>query len=65
MSHTMKVWEVMDKRIRGKTSVGEKQFGLLLAKETTDVVFVLRQMMEKFKCRRNFHNIHKTEEGIQ
>ena len=50
MSHTMKLWErIMDLRIREETSIGEEQFGFMPGKGTTDAVFILRQIMEKHR----------------
>ena len=50
MSHSMKLWErIIDERIREETSVGEEQFGFMPGRGTTDAMFALRQVMEKYR----------------
>ncbi|XP_047476415.1 uncharacterized protein LOC125030422 [Penaeus chinensis] len=47
--HTMKLFErVLDARIREGTDVSEQQFGFMPGKGTTDVIFIFRQLMEKY-----------------
>lgn len=49
MSHTMKICEKMiDKRLRSETIVSEKQFGFMPGRGTTDAIFALRQLVEKY-----------------
>ena len=49
MSHTMKIWErVIESRIRNETEIGEQQFGFMPGRGTTDAIFAVRQMMEKY-----------------
>ena len=49
----MKVWErVVEGRLRRQTEVSEIQFGFVPGKSTTDPIFLLRQVMEKFRRRR-------------
>lgn len=53
MSHTMKVYErVMDKRLRECTEITEAQFGFMPGRSTTDAIFALRQLMEKYREKR-------------
>ena len=48
--HTMKIWErIIDRRLREETSIGEEQFGFMLGRGTTDVIFAARQVMEKHR----------------
>ena len=50
MSHTMKIWErVIEARIRKEVKISEQQFGFMPGKSTTDAIFVLRTIMEKYR----------------
>ena len=52
MSHTLKIWErIIGKRLREETKIGEEQFGFMPGRRTTDAIFALRQMMEKYRER--------------
>lgn len=47
MSHMMKLWErIIEKRIRGETTMGEEQFGFRPRRSATDAIFVLGQLLE-------------------
>ena len=49
MSHTMKIYErIVERRVRGETLVGDEQFGFMPGRSTTDVIFGLRQLLEKY-----------------
>ena len=50
MSHTMKLWErqVINSRIRHEETIGEQQFGLMPGRSTTDAIFCLRMLIEKW-----------------
>ena len=53
MSHTLKLWErVIDARLRKQTDVSGIQFGFMAGRSTTEPIFMLRQVMEKFRKRR-------------
>jgi len=53
LSQTMKVWEkVIDARLRRITGIGKNQFGFVPGRSTTHPVFMVRQMMEKYRRRR-------------
>jgi len=53
LSQTMKVWEsVVESRLRRDTEVSGIQFGFMPGKSTTEPIFLLRQMMEKFRRKR-------------
>ena len=59
MSHTMKIWErIIDRRIRSEVEICDQQFGFVAGKSTTDAIFALRRMIEKY-CEkgRNLHCI--------
>ena len=50
MPHTMKIYErVIEARIRDETNVSEEQFGFMPGRGTTDAIFILRQVMEKYR----------------
>ena len=49
MSHTMKLWErVMGSRIRKEVTIAKQQFGFMPVRNTTDAIFCLRMLMEKW-----------------
>ena len=50
MSHIMEIREkIIVGWIRGKTSIGAEQFGIMLGRSTMDTVFSLRVIMEKYR----------------
>ncbi|KAK3548127.1 hypothetical protein QTP70_004864 [Hemibagrus guttatus] len=50
MSHTMKLWErVAEARLRKVVEVCEQQYGFMPRKSTTDAIFALRILMEKYR----------------
>ncbi|KAK3524718.1 hypothetical protein QTP86_001217 [Hemibagrus guttatus] len=50
MSHTMKVWErVVEARLRKLVEICEQQYGFMPRKSTTDAIFALRILMEKYR----------------
>ena len=50
MSHTMKLWErVIEHKLRRMTSVSKNQFGFMLGRSTTEAIFLIRQLMERFR----------------
>ncbi|KAK3506188.1 hypothetical protein QTP70_009687 [Hemibagrus guttatus] len=50
MSHTMKLWErVVEARLRKVVEIFEQQFGFMPRKSTTDAIFALRILMEKYR----------------
>ena len=49
-SHTLKIWEkVVERRLREMVNIGEGQYGFMPGKSTTDAIFALRQLMEKYR----------------
>ena len=49
MSHTMKLWErVIEAGIRKEVMIGEQQFGFMPGRSTTDAIFCLRMLLEKW-----------------
>ena len=49
MSHTMKLWErVIEARVRKEVTIAEQQFGFMPGRSTTDAIFCLRMLLEKW-----------------
>ena len=49
LEHGMKIWErVLMRRLEPYLSVSPQQFGFAAGKSTTDAIFILRQLQEKF-----------------
>eukprot|EP00794_Sanderia_malayensis_P006364 gene6364-7093_t len=57
MAHTLKFWErIIEKRLREGVSVSDKQFGFMPGRSTTDAIFALRQLIEKYsEGRKDLH----------
>ncbi|MCJ8733950.1 hypothetical protein PDJAM_G00229570 [Pangasius djambal] len=50
MSHKMKLWErVVEARLRKVVEICEQQYGFMPRKNTTDAIFALRILMEKYR----------------
>ena len=50
ISHTMKLWErVIDSRLREEANVALEQFGFMPGRGTTDAMFALRQLAERYR----------------
>ena len=50
MSHTMKVWErIIETRLRDRVEINKQQYGFMPGKETTNAMFALRILMEKYR----------------
>ncbi|KAK3511747.1 hypothetical protein QTP70_020749, partial [Hemibagrus guttatus] len=50
MSRTMKLWErVVEARLRKVVEISEQQYGFMPRKSTTDAIFALRILMEKYR----------------
>ncbi|KAK3511538.1 hypothetical protein QTP70_009333 [Hemibagrus guttatus] len=50
MSHTMKLWErVVEARLRKVVEICEQQYGFMPRMSTTDAIFALRILMEKYR----------------
>ena len=50
MSHTMKVWKrIIEARLRDIVEISKHQYGFIPEKETTDAMFALRVLTEKYR----------------
>jgi hypothetical protein len=50
MSRTMKLWErIIEHRLRGVTNITENQFGLMSERSTMEAIFLIRQVMERYR----------------
>jgi len=45
------VERIFEHRIRQQTDIGDMQFGFMKGKGTTDAIFIVRQMQEKFRAK--------------
>ena len=53
IDHVMKVLErQVDKKVKSKDSLDSMQFGFTSGKETTDTIFIVRQMQEKYLAKK-------------
>ena len=53
LEHATKVIEsVFERRTREKVKIDTMQFGFMPGKGTTDAIFTVRQMQEKYECKR-------------
>ena len=50
MSHTMKIWEkIIGARLRDRVEISKQQHGFIPGKGTTDAMFTLKILMEKYR----------------
>ena len=50
MTHSMKLWErAIEARLRDIVPICAQQFGFMLRKSTTDAIFALRVLIEKYR----------------
>ena len=50
MSHIMKVWErIIEARLKDRVEINKEQYGFMLGKGTTDAMFAVRMLMEKYR----------------
>jgi len=51
LDHAMKVFErIIEKRLRTRVKLDEMQFGFRSGRGTTDAIFIVRQLQEKYLC---------------
>ena len=50
MNHVMKLWErILDARLRQEVRICSQQYGFMPGRSTTDALFALRMLMEKYR----------------
>ena len=50
MSYTMKIWQrIIEARLRVRVQISKQHHGFMLEKITTDAMFVLRMLVEKYR----------------
>ena len=50
ISHAMKLWErIVERRLRSDLTFSDQQYGFMPGKSTTDALFALRVLMEKYR----------------
>ena len=50
ISHSLKIWErVIEARLRRMVTISEQQYGFMPGKRTTDAMFALRMLIEKYR----------------
>ena len=70
MSHTIKLWErIIEARIRKEVTITEQQFGFIPGRSTTDAIFCLRMLLEKWTERQKavhcvFINLEKAYDRV-
>ena len=59
MSHTMKEWKrIIEGRLRDIVEISKQQYGFMPGEGTTDAMFALRMLMEKYKeSQRELHRV--------
>jgi Reverse transcriptase (RNA-dependent DNA polymerase) len=58
MSHIMKLWErVIEHRLRKLITVSKNQFGFMPGRFTMEVIFLIRQIMERHREQKDLHMI--------
>ena len=71
ISHTIKVWErIIEARLRDRVEISKQQYEVMPGKETTDPMFALRMLMEKYrKGQRELHcvfvDLEKAYDGFR
>jgi hypothetical protein len=58
MSHTMKLWKrEIEHRLRRVTNVTKNQFGFMPGRSTTEAIFFLRQLIERYREQKDLHMV--------
>ena len=57
VEHAMKILErVIERRVRNVVKIDSMQFGFMAGKSTTDAIFIVRQLQEKYLARNKEQN---------
>jgi Reverse transcriptase (RNA-dependent DNA polymerase) len=58
MSHTMKLWErVIEHHLKKLTTISKNQFGFMPRRSTMEAIFLIRQLMERYREQKDLHMI--------
>jgi Reverse transcriptase (RNA-dependent DNA polymerase) len=58
MSHTIKLWErVIEHHLRKLTTVSKNRFGFMSGRFTMEIIFLIRQLMERHREQNDLHMI--------
>jgi len=58
MCHTMTLWErIIEYMLRQNVKISENQFGFMPGRSTAEAIHLLRQLIERFRERRNLHMV--------
>ena len=58
MSHNIKLWErVIEHRLRAITRVSINQFGFMPGRSTMEAIFLIRQVMERYREKKDLHMV--------
>ena len=50
INHNIKIWErIIEARLRDRVEISKQQYGLMPGKKTTDTIFALRMLIEKYR----------------
>ena len=65
MTHTMKIWErIIEDRLRDRVEISKQQYEFMPGKGTTDAMFALRMLMEKYReGQRELHCVFVVEKA--
>ena len=54
----MKLWKrVIEHRLRWETNVSKNQFGFMLGRSTIEAIFLIRQLIKKYREQKNLYMI--------
>ena len=58
ISHTLKLWErIVEARLRDEVQISEQQYGFMPGRSTSDTVFAIRLLLEKYGGQRELHYV--------
>ena len=58
MSHTTKLWErAVEHHLRRVTNVTKNQFGFMPSRQTSEAIFLLQQLMERYREQKDLHMV--------
>ncbi len=58
LEHGMKLWEkILERRLRDIVNTGDIQFGFQQDRSTTDAIFVMKQLQERYKEQEKVYHV--------